>query len=869
MTEPDLEAEVLGEEFHPMPMDDGLRQPGVTMDGFPTHESPGAGPDQPPPVHDHLDRARFPVDEWKLCERTYSSNDLGVTETMFAVGNGYLGLRGNVEEGRESHTHGTFINGFHETWPIRHAEEAFGFARVGQTIVNAPDTKTIKLYVDDEPMLLSVSDLEHYDRSLDFANGVLTREIIWRTPANKRVKITSSRMVSFAQRHLAVMTIEITMLDWEAPVVVSSQILNRQDGRDEYHVADAAMGEGFDPRKAESFDTRVLQPQSHWSGDDRMILGYRTTNSKMTLAVGVDHSIETDNVYDERSDVDEDLGKTVYRVQAKPGVPIKITKVAAYHTSRGVPSRELVDRCRRTLDRVQEQGIERQYDDQREWLDAYWLRSDVEVAGHPALQQAIRWNLFQLAQASARAEQSGIPAKGVTGSGYGGHYFWDTEVYVVPFLTYTSPWMARSAMRFRYNLLDAARRRAEDLTSRGALFPWRTINGHEASAYYAAGTAQYHIDADIAYALCKYVAASGDDDFMWREGVDILVQTARMWADLGFWRENGDGAFHIHGVTGPDEYTTVVNDNLFTNVMARFNLQHAARVVRTMEIEQPEAYERLVERLELAPEEVEEWAQAAEMMAIPYDETTGIHPQDSHFLEREVWDLAHTPADRRPLLLFYHPLVIYRFQVVKQADVVLALFLQGDHFTLEEKKTDFDYYDPITTGDSTLSGVVQSIIAAEVGYHRPALKYFTSALFVDLADLHHNASDGVHVASTGGVWTALVFGFAGMRDYGGEITFDPRLPDGWDSLVFRINVRGNRARVEVCPEAISFRLEDGTPFTVTVRGEPVRVVREMTSIPLHGMGPRINAEVAFSHTGRREDGSLITASVPHSGRALG
>ena len=487
MTDADLAAQFAGEAFHPMPMDDGLRQSGTAMEGFPVQQSLGGGPDQPPSVHDHLDRARFPVDEWKLSEQIYSSADLGVTETMFAVGNGYLGLRGNVEEGRDAHTHGTFVNGFHETWPIRHAEEAFGFARVGQTIVNAPDTKTIKLYVDDEPLLLAVADLEEYDRSLDFANGILTREIIWRTPANKRVKITSSRMVSFAHRHLAVMTIEVTMLDWEAPVVISSQVLNRQDGRDEYHVKDAAMGEGFDPRKAEAFEARVLQPQSHWAGDDRMILGYRTTNSHMTLAVGVDHSIETENVYDERCSVEEDTGKTVFRVQAKPGVPIRITKTAAYHTSRGVPARELVDRCRRTLDRVLEQGLDRQYLDQREWLDAYWARSDIEVPGHPDLQQAIRWNLFQLAQASARAEQSGIPAKGVTGSGYGGHYFWDTEVYVVPFLTYTSPWMARSAMRFRYNLLDAARRRAEDLTSRGALFPWRTINGHEASAYYAAG----------------------------------------------------------------------------------------------------------------------------------------------------------------------------------------------------------------------------------------------------------------------------------------------------------------------------------------------------------------------------------------------
>ena len=833
-----------------------------------TGATPGAAGDEPAPVRDHLDRLRFPVDEWRLTEASYGADDLGTTETLFAVGNGYLGFRGNVEEGRETHTHGTFINGFHETWPIRHAEEAFGFARVGQTIVNVPDTKTMKLYVDDEPMLLSVADLDHYDRTLDFRTGRLTREIGWRTPGGKRVLVKSSRMISFTQRHLAVMEMEITVLDQAAPVVVSSQVLNRQDGKDEYHVRSAAMGEGWDPRKADAFESRVLEPQSHWHGDDRMVLGYRCANSRMTLAVGVDHMIETANRHEALIDTDEDAGKMVFRVQAEPGVPIKITKLVAYHTSRGVPVRELVDRCRRTLDRTRDQGVQQQYDDQRTWLDAYWARSDVRIEGSPQLQQAVRWNLFQLAQAAGRAEQSGVPAKGVTGSGYGGHYFWDTEVYVVPFLIYTTPSMERSAMRFRYNLLDAARTRAGDLAERGALFPWRTINGHEASAYYAAGTAQYHIDADISYALCKYVAATGDDDFMRRQGIDILVETARLWADLGFWRESGDGAFHIHSVTGPDEYTTVVNDNLFTNVMARYNLRKAAETVNRMAEQAPDEYRRMMERLQLEPEEVEDWASAAEAMHIPYDEGLGVHPQDAHFLEREVWDLANTPSDRRPLLLYYHPLVIYRFQVLKQADVVLALFVQGDHFTLEEKKADFEYYDSITTGDSTLSGVVQAIIAAEVGYHRLAMNYFTQALFVDLADLHGNTSDGVHVANAGGVWSALVSGFGGMRDYNGLISFDPRLPDEWPSLTFRFTVRGTRVRAVLTHDQYEFTVEEGTEASFTVRGTEVTLrAGESTVIPLDGQGPRIDAERAFTTRGRREDGSLITASVPRSVRS--
>ncbi|WP_375001380.1 glycoside hydrolase family 65 protein [Aeromicrobium sp. CTD01-1L150] len=849
------------------------------------YDTSGLGPShEAPPVHDFLDRSRFPVDEWRLVEQRPEPGDLGLTETLFSVGNGYLGLRGNVEEGRDAHTHGTFVNGLHETWPIQHAEEAFGFARVGQTIVNAPDAKIIRIYVDDEPLLLAVADLLEYERSLDLRDGMLRRHLLWRTPSGKRVRIDSTRMVSLTQKHLAVMTFEITLLDDAAPVAISSQILNRQDGEDEYHVPSSAMGEGDmaeeatadgrngaseggDPRKAEQLTRRVLAPQEQVGDDEtgRVGLGYRCVDSGMTVAVMADHDLRTDNDHSGQVITGEDLAKTTYRIAAEPGVPITLTKTVAYHTSRGVPSRELLDRCRRTLDRAGEQGVDELWAEQRSWLDAFWERTDVQIPGQPEVQQAVRWNLFALIQAAARAEGQGIPAKGVSGSGYGGHYFWDTEVYVMPFLTYTTPRAARNALRFRYSLLDDARRRAQQLAQKGALFPWRTINGEEASAYYAAGTAQYHIDADVSYALSQYVGATGDTEFVDREGIDIFVETARLWADLGFWRTEVGGTFHIHSVTGPDEYTTVVNDNLFTNVMARFNLRRAAEAVRTLQDENPEAHAAMVRRLDLTHDEVEEWSRAAHGMAIPFDEHLGIHPQDSHFLEREMWDLDNTPLDHRPLLLHYHPLVIYRFQVLKQADVVLALFLQGENFTPEQKRANFEYYDPITTGDSTLSAVVQSIMAAEVGYHDLAYRYFLSALFVDLADRHGNTTDGVHVASTGGVWSALASGFGGFRDLGGgQWCLDPRLPDAWESLTFRLTLRGTRVRVTVRQQELELVVEDGeSRLAFDVRGaEAVVALGEPVTIPLEGQGPRLEGEPPAPSGTRRADGTVISSIVP-------
>jgi alpha,alpha-trehalose phosphorylase len=491
----------------------------------------------------------------------------------------------------------------------------------------------------------------------------------------------------------------------------------------------------------------------------------------------------------------------------------------------------------------------------------------VRIADHPAEQQAVRWCLFQLAQASARADGYGIGAKGVTGSGYEGHYFWDTDTYVVPFLTFTTPLWARNALQFRVNLLDKARERARELNHRGALYPWRTINGEEASAYYAAGTAQYHIDADVAHAVAQYSDVTGDSEFHDAKGAEILAETARLWADLGFWRRQGDGTenFQIHAVTGPDEYTTVVNNNMFTNVMARFNLRRAAASLRDLRERDEQGYQDLAERIGLEDAEIEDWESCAAGMKVAKDAALGIHPQDDSFLDKEIWDLSATPDELRPLLLHYHPLSIYRFQVLKQADVVLALFLRGSEFTAEEKRADFEYYDPITTGDSTLSAVVQSIVAAEVGHHGPALEYFRDGLFADLADLHGNTTDGVHIASAGGVWNSLVAGFGGMRHEGGTITFDPRLPDGWEELSFPLTVQGSRFRTVLRQQDITFTLEDGGPLDVGVRGQQVTVTASPTVVPLSDQGPRLDSTDLARPVGvgdERADGSIIGSYVP-------
>jgi alpha,alpha-trehalose phosphorylase len=759
----------------------------------------------------------YPADEWRVVEAQYSDEFVDRTETVFSLSNGFVGVRGSFEEGRPALSPGTFVSGFHETWPIVHAEEAPALAKTGQTIVNVPDATVLKLYVDDEPFFLPTARIRDYSRVLDMRAGTLTRELVWATGAGKHVRVRSRRIVSLEHRHLVAMSYEVTLLDGSAPVAISSLVLERQDAHRADGLPEYRPG---DPRLATVLPHRVLNVQAAELADRRIVLGYQTTNSRMTLGVGVDHVIDAACSYNTVGSLDDGAREVLVTADALPGVPIRITKYATYQTSRSIPVPELVNRCRRTLDRAVRDGFDTLVTSQRANLGRFWDRADVRVQTRlnpMRQQQAIRWNLYQVAQASWRAEGAGVPAKGLTGQAYEGHYFWDTEIYVLPFLSYTQPRIARNLLRFRHSMLDRARERAREVSQQGALYPWRTINGEEASSNFQSGTAQYHINADIAYAIMRHASVCGDVQLLGEIGAEILVETARLWEDLGFY--GADNRFHIHGVTGPDEYTTVVNDNTYTNLMARLNLNFAATTVRRLREERPEDYTSLVHRVRLQHKEIESWERAAAAMHVPFDEERQIHPQDDTFLSREPWDLDGTPRDKFPLLLHYHPLVIYRHQVLKQADIVLAMFLLGNEFPEEQKRSNFDYYDPITTGDSSLSACVQSIIAAEIGKERQALEYFQYAVLMDLGNVAGNASDGVHIASAAGVWSALVFGFGGVRDFGGRLSFAPKLPRAWNELAFSLRFCGRQIRVQLTHDEERYLVEKGTPLNITIRGE--------------------------------------------------
>jgi len=712
-----------------------------------------------------IEDSGFPVDPWQLRETHLDLELLAQSESLFALSNGHIGLRGNLDEGEPHGLPGTYLNSFYELRPLPYAEAGYGYPESGQTVINITNGKLIRLLVDDEPFDVRYGQLEAHERTLDLRAGTLDRVVTWTTPSGRRVRVTSKRLVSLTQRAVAAIRYCVEPLD-DRPVrvVVQSELVANEQ----------LPAIKDDPRVAATVEQALvaeLQAQHELSA----ALVHSTKQSRLRLAAAMDHELTCDDETACHNEVYPDLARVTGTVTLQPGSRLTFVKYLAYGWSaqRSVPA--IRDQVAAAITAARQTTWDGLAAEQREFLDDFWQTADVEIDGDAELQQAVRFAMFHVMQSGVRAERRPIPAKGLTGSGYDGHCFWDTESFVLPMLTYTLPAAAADELRWRCSTLDLAKERAHQLGLEGSAFPWRTIHGEECSAYWPAGTAAFHINADIADAAIRYVAATGDEAFERETALELLVSTARLWRSLG--HHDSAGRFRIDGVTGPDEYTAVADNNVYTNLMAQRNLSAAASLA--------ERHREAAHQLGVDVEEMASWRDAAAAMLIPFDERLGVHPQSENFTEHAVWDFDATPSDHYPLLLHYPYFDLYRKQVVKQADLVLAMHLRPDAFTPEQKRRNFDYYEALTVRDSSLSACTQGVLAAEVGHLELALDYAAEAALMDLRDLEHNTRDGLHMASLAGTWIALVAGFGGMRDYE-QLSFAPRLPDAITRLSFGI-----------------------------------------------------------------------------------
>ncbi len=742
----------------------------------------------------------FPVEPWTVRETELHLDSLASTESVFALANGHIGLRGNLDEGEPYGLPGTYLGGFYEDRPLPYAEAGFGYPEDGQTVVNVTNGKIIRLLVEDEPFDLRYGTLISHERVLDLRAGVLRRQVQWVSPTGRQVRVTSTRLVSFTQRAVVAIEYIVEPVEEAFPVVVQSELVANE--------ATPTMSE--DPRAAAALAAALVSEEFD-ARDNRAILVHRTKQSGLRVAAAMDHVVEGPEGLESQCEVFEDLARFAVSADLEAGKPLRIVKLMAYGWSaeRSVPA--LRDQVGAASIGAVHTGWDGLLAEQRAYLDHFWYRSDVQLEGDAELQQALRFGLFHTLQAGARGEQRAIAAKGLTGPGYDGHTFWDTDMFVLGVLTYTAPRAAADALRWRQQTLDLARERAATLGLKGAAFPWRTIRGQECSSYWPAGTAAFHINADIAAAVVRYICATDDRDFEQQTGVELLVETARLWRSLG--HHDATGAFRIDGVTGPDEYSAVADNNVYTNLMAQRNLRAAA--------EAAERHPDVAAALKVDDEEVAGWRDAASAIVVVYDETLKVHPQSEGFTSHQVWDFEATEPDDYPLLLHFPYFDLYRKQVVKQADLVLALFACGDSFTPEEKARDFDYYEALTVRDSSLSASIQSVMAAEVGHLDLAYDYLGEAARLDLDDLEGNTGDGIHIASVAGTWIAAVGGLGGLRDHGGHLTFAPRLPGPITHLMFRLGYRRCGLQVDVDQENATYTLLYGEPLEFGHHGDQV------------------------------------------------
>ncbi|EDT79324.1 glycoside hydrolase family 65 protein [Clostridium perfringens] len=770
----------------------------------------------------------YKIEPWNITEEEFLLKNNYRNETTFSLANGYIGTRGTFEEAYdfdiETGLEGNFVNGFYESEHIRYGEWNFGFPTESQSLLNLPNAKIIKLFIEDEEFSMLTGEIEDYKRVLHMKEGRITRNLIWVSPKGKKVKISISRFVSFNNKNLMEIRYKVTPLNFSGNLKFISAI----DVNVENHTRKTNPLVDYGP-----FGKRLANDYIDSIKDELYYEGI-TLNSELSIACGALNKISSEN-FIRKNFKNYELCGVSYEFYAKENEEIILDKFIAYSTSLDMNCEKLHGFIKAILNDAEEQGYIEAEREQKEYVEEFWRTADVIIEGDDALQQGIRFNLFHLMQSAGRDGKTGMGAKGLSGEGYEGHYFWDTEMYVLPVFVYTKPDLAKKLLDYRYFTLDKARERARVLGhDKGALYPWRTINGEEASTYFPLGTAQYHINADIAYAFKLYVDVNDDFNYLKDKAAEVLCETARVWADVGSFSEYVGNKYCICAVTGPDEYNAIVDNNFYTNLMARENLRDAIWALNKIKEKDKLAYDNLVKKIDLKDEEIEYWKKIIENMYFPYDEKRGVYPLDDGFMKRKPWDDSKIPKEKRHLLYEnYHPLFIFRQRMSKQADAILAMYLHSNLFSIDELRRNYDFYQEVTLHHSSLSTCIFGILASQIGYDEEAYKYFSQSARMDLDDYHNNFYAGIHAANMAGTWQGIVNGFAGLRTNKGILELNPTIPKEWNAYSFKIFYKKNLLEIKISKDEIEIRLLEGENLELYVYGEKVYLknLSEIIKIP--------------------------------------
>jgi maltose phosphorylase len=749
------------------------------------------------------------VDPWKIIEDGFHPDKSEVSESLFSLANEHQGVRGFFDEGYSGKSLvGAYLNGIYE----ERFTEGMAYKGISNRLafmVNTVNWLYTRIELDGEQLDLARSKFSDFRRELDFCTGELRREFVWETATGKKLRLVFGRLLSMETKELACQQIHFMALNFSGKVTLTMGL--------DFSIPHRMYGQNF--WDCPHHEAGTLLGVSKNIGQ-RLFAGMRVdaeTPSPSALSHWERGRNEAEKLTDVRLDV-----------ELAEGQEAVIGKSVILHSDRN-PQQALDEAWKRGMSQLQTstKTYAKVLEENRAYWEKFWAKSDIVIDGDEETQQGIRFCIFQMQQTyRGVVDGANIGAKGLTGEAYNGNAFWDTETYCLPFYLFSNPAAAKSLIDFRYKTLPQAMARAKDLDCIGACYPVATSDGTESCTLWQHASLQFQPTTAVAYALWHYVHITGDTAFLQAEGAEMLVEICRFLASRGQW--SAKGKFGYYAVMGPDEFQMMVNNNAYTNYMAKRAFEFALEV---LEAPSPPALSQR-ERGLVTQAELNEWRRMADKMFIPYGAETGLYEQHEGFFNLPHIDVDAIPVEDFPLYHHWSYDRIYRNDMIKQPDVLMFMFLYNQSFSLDEKRANYDYYEPRCIHESSLSPSVHSIFASELGRHQEAFDFFRFATRIDLDNYNRNTHEGIHTTSIAAAWMNIVYGFGGMRSDGEMLSFNPSIPAHWKSYSFQVTYHGSIIRVEVSQNGAVIRVIDGEPVTVKVGGQVKEVNRNGVSVAI-------------------------------------
>lgn len=743
----------------------------------------------------------FKIEPWRIIEEGFDPAYNQVSESVFALGNEYMGVRGYFEEGYTGESMlGSYFNGVYSNAKI-HETGYKGIVTVGEFMVNSVNWLAAEISIDGEVLDLKCSSIRDYVRILDMKNGLLTRKFVWMTKTGKETELVFERFLSMSRMNVGAQKISMTALNYEGEIFVEM--------RSDFDTIHMSRNKNF---------WEVLYKKAD---KDFFEIGAKVENYEKEIYsssfVTVENVLKSENIETEKR-----IGKK-YILAATEGEKTTITRLV-YNNNTAIDDEE-----KAFMEAASFEGLLQETAD---WWDTTWKQSDIVIEGDEENQQGIRYCIFQMMQTYHGAQPgNNIGAKGLSGEGYGGCAFWDTETYCLPFFIFNNLTAARNLLLFRYKTLDEARERAKDLDCKGAFYPISTISGRETCHLWQHASLQLQASTAVAYGIWFYEKMSGDTEFLEKYGMEMLIEISRMLATRGDWSADGK-QYGYFSVMGPDEFQMMVNHNCYTNYMGQFTLKYAAETWKKLQKEAPDTCKTLVEKLAFSEDEIADWTNKASHMLILKDEKSQIYEQHEGFFKLPHVDVDQIPVEEFPLYHHWTYDRIYRNDMIKQPDVLMLLLLFNTSFTEEELRANYEYYEPKCIHESSLSPSVHSILAAQLKKKEDALKFFQFATRMDLDNYNRNTCEGLHTTSIAAAWMNIVYGFGGMRSDGEILEFTPTIPVQWNAYAFHVTYQNAVIEIRVEKEYVYMKLLQDTTVKVKVYGKEYTLTKEVCEIPV-------------------------------------